>query len=799
MAIRRTSLLATTFLMLFVLVGCDSSEEKQAKYVRRGNVLYEKGEYDKARVEYKNAARLNPSDAEVRYRLGLIDEAQGNLPLAFKSFVAAEQQDAHHHDALLKLAQYLVAADQNDEAQKRINVILQDRPNDPDGHALNASLRMRSKDLDGAEKEVRLALVQDPANVIAFSVLTGIYAAREDLEKAGATIDLGIKRNPQNVGLLLLKAMIYQRSSNLEKIEEAYQEIFKLASTEIKYRDDLAKIYIQAKRIDAAEKTLQDGVMAMPENWAMKRLLVSFLNENRGIDFAEKQIKEYLTVYPDNRDLVFWLADLYIANNATDRALMLLQDMVKLPNEDTQDKHSLTVRTSLARIHFNKGDNDVAERLAKAVLKQDPNNKEALFILARMSFDQGDFQEAVVALRTIIRDQAQSAEALQLLGESLLAQGYIDLAIDTFSQLVDVSPENSSARVRLAQLLAVNGDSARAVALLKLTTSLAPTYSVGWESQARIAIASKNWALAEASIQVLEGLLPTSNLAVFLRGQMSVAKGSYDAGLSSYKQALGVDLSTPLAGHVLHAIFDTYKQQGKLREAVTYFSSLDHNNANALGLLGRCYFELNQLDSAAQAYDAAIAINSRDVEPYLVRAQLYRNQKKYDAAIEVLTKAAPLFPNEPLLMMSRADLLLIVGRQNESLAAYEDILTQRPKADAAANNAAQLIADFMSDDPSAMEKARIFAERFIRSSNPSYLDTLAWVYFRQGNIDQAQTIFERIMAANSALPAAVHYHYGMLLLKTGRIADAKRALEKAVISESPYVGLDVARQALKGL
>lgn len=53
------------------LMGCDGPEQKAARYIKRGNALFEEGEPEKARVEYKNARRLKPTDSEPFYRLGL--------------------------------------------------------------------------------------------------------------------------------------------------------------------------------------------------------------------------------------------------------------------------------------------------------------------------------------------------------------------------------------------------------------------------------------------------------------------------------------------------------------------------------------------------------------------------------------------------------------------------------------------------------------------------------------------------------------------------------------------------------
>lgn len=799
MTARKIPLLTATALLAVSLMACDSPEEKYAKYIDRGAELFDQGAYDKARLEFKNAARLKPADAEVRYRLGLIDEAQGKLPEAFKNFVMAEQQNAQHHEALLKLAQYFIAGEQNEEAYKRINALLAIQADDADALALRGSLRMRGKELDLAEQDVRKALALEPDNVIAYSVLTGLYVTRGDIDKAGETVEEGVRRNPKNVGLLLLKAMIYERSSNIDKISEAYKVIFNLKPEEVRYRDDLAKVYAQADKIDDAEKVLRDGVASMPENWDMKKKLIAFLNEKRGLDVAEKALKDYMLTYPDNKELVFWLADLYLANKATDRAVALLQDVVKQTDEEAKEKHGLNARTSLARIHYVKGDRQLAEKLTQGVLAHDPDNKEALLVRARMLFEDGDYQNAVVALRTIVRGKTDSADALQLLGESLLAQGYTDLAADTFTQLVQVAPTSSQAKVRLAQLLSAQGDHARALALLALVTSGDPTYPIGWESTARVALEAKNWTLAEEAIKNLEAMEGRANIATFLRGQTAVAKGLYEEAIVFNKQVISADITTPLAGHALRALVEAYRKIDKAQEAASYLATLDQTHPLVLTLTGRIQTSLGQFEAAALAYDRAIANNSRDVETFIARAQLFIRDKKIDEALSVLSKAEAASLSDVRLSMMRAGLLVEKKQYPQAIAVYEKILSRTPNVDAAANNAAQLIADYLFDDPAMLEKARLLSERFIRSTSPYFLDTFAWVAFRQGRIEQALTIYERILASDNAVPEAIYYHYGMALAKMGRVAEAKTALQKAVEPKEPYAGLEEAQRLLSGL
>lgn len=795
----RTKQILSCALLCVALMGCDSKEEKHQKYMDRGTKLYELGDYARARLEYKNAARIMPADAEVRYRIGLLDEAEGDLRGAFSGYLAAEQQNAHHRLALIKLSQYFLAAEQYEECQKRINVVLSDTPDDPDGHALQAALHLRQKDFEKTESEARFALSKEPTNVTAYTVLTGLYVAQGNQEKAGATVEEAIAKNPKSVPLLLLKAMVYERSSNIIKISEAYKVIFNLKPTEVRFRDDLAKVYLQAEQKDEAEKILRDGVESMPSNWDMKKRLIAFLNENRGLDAAEKEVKAYQMAYPENGELNFWLADLYIANKATDRAVALLEQVVAKNKVDAPDKNSLNARTTLARIHLAQGDRQLAEKLATAVLENAPNNREALFVRAQMLFENGEYQEVVASLRTIVRDNPKAVEALQLLGETLLTQGYLDLAIDTFNQLTDVDITSMPAKVRLAQLYALRGDTQRALQILALVTKLKPEYPVGWESTARVSIGAKDWVKAEEAIKVLESLNGQEVTGQFLRGQIASGQQKQDEALSYYAKVVNTNPSAPIAEHALSAYVDEAYKAKKLEEAVTFLKGLNIESPFVLTLLGDCQFKLGKKEEASISYDKAIAAGSTRTEPYMSRARIHLLDKKADEALRLLDKAAELSRGDMRVSLMKADVLMSLQRNKEAVAVYEGMLERNPALDVAANNMAQLIADYLFEDSTLLEKARIAAERFIRTTNPYYLDTLGWVYYRLGQNQQAQTILERVVSYDKKLPAAVYYHYGAILEKAGQPQQAKEQLKKALDDPRPFPGIDHAKALLKSL
>ena len=231
MTLRLTKATTALLLALLTLSACGGTpEQKEARHLKHGNELFAAGQFDKARLEYLNAARIKPTDADAIYHLGLVDDAQGNFRDAFVNFTNAEQQDKHFYPAILKLAEYYLAGDQYAQASQRIDIVLAEKPNDPQARALLAARFLRQKLYDEAESEAHKSLNANPNNIIAFGVLASVYKAQNNPTKAMATIEDGVAHNPKDETLLRLQAELYEQQGDLQKASQAYQTLFQVRS-----------------------------------------------------------------------------------------------------------------------------------------------------------------------------------------------------------------------------------------------------------------------------------------------------------------------------------------------------------------------------------------------------------------------------------------------------------------------------------------------------------------------------------------------------------------------------------------
>src|SRR6516162_2294143 len=77
-AVKSPLLLCVACCVLLALAGCGGAEARKAAHLEKGREFYAAGNYEKARIEFRNALQIAPNDVEARYQNGLVDERLGN-------------------------------------------------------------------------------------------------------------------------------------------------------------------------------------------------------------------------------------------------------------------------------------------------------------------------------------------------------------------------------------------------------------------------------------------------------------------------------------------------------------------------------------------------------------------------------------------------------------------------------------------------------------------------------------------------------------------------------------------------
>jgi tetratricopeptide (TPR) repeat protein len=257
----------------------------------------------------------------------------------------------------------------------------------------------------------------------------------------------------------------------------------------------------------------------------------------------------------------------------------------------------------------------------------------------------------------------------------------------------------------------------------------------------------------------------------------------------------------PGANQAVAGIVRAYVAQDEVEAALAFLDERTTTHAEdpfpfvlKADLLGR----QGELAAAAAAYERAIALAPQAPGPYRQLAALRRAQGDAEAAVEVYERALAEMPEQPVLLDELGQSLVLAGRHAEALEVYEKLVALQPDNDVAANNFAALVADHAYEDEARLEKALDVAERFRASDNGLFLDTLGWLFYRDGEYAAASTFLGRAVTAAPERPD-LRYHLGMALARTGDQEGAIEALRRAVAAEQPFDGLEEAERTLAEL
>jgi tetratricopeptide (TPR) repeat protein len=216
------------------------------------------------------------------------------------------------------------------------------------------------------------------------------------------------------------------------------------------------------------------------------------------------------------------------------------------------------------------------------------------------------------------------------------------------------------------------------------------------------------------------------------------------------------------------------------------------HNSNAVifeANLATALTELGKFDEALDHADKAIKLTSEDskVSQRNHKSEILARAERYNDAIRECTETMKDFPQLPRVRQTRYTLSNVYSLKGEHEKSEEQlrlILEDDPDAPLANNNLGYQMADrnINLDEAERMIRRAIEVDRSIRKEagedgdNAAYLDSLGWVLFRKGQLDDARQWLEKAAALfDGADDPTVWDHLGDVYAKLRMPAKAKEA------------------------
>jgi tetratricopeptide (TPR) repeat protein len=797
MSVRATKsrlLLSATCFAALVLAGCGGAEARKARHLEKGQAFFAANNYEKARVEFRNALQIAPNDSEARYENGLVDEKLGNPREAAQFYQGAIDVNADNVPARIALGRLYLFSGAPEKSLDTIKPSLLKHPEDAGLLTVRAAARVQLKDSDGALQDAQRAVQLAPTSEDAVAVLAGIYKSREEPEKARVILEDSIKHIPNSVDLRLALAQVYASLGQEPKVEELLIELTRLKPTEKAHRLRLAQYYARLNHIDEAERVLRDAVKALPEERDLKTGLVEFLAANRSRDAAAKELGTMIAADPKNYDLKLAQAQFYQQGKEDSKAESVYEQIIA---QADLEPSGITARNRLAVLKIQKKDIPGAEKLLAQVLAKNPRDNDALILRGNLALLQEDPKAAIVDLRAVLRDQPNAVGVMRALARAHLANGEPALAEETMRRAVDASPKDASARFDLAQLLGQMGKPEQAKPVIDELVKQHPDNVAALETQFKVAAATKDLASAKSAADALVALQPKMALGYFYQGAVAESDKRPEDAVHLYSRALDVqpEAAEPLQAMVrlLLGLKRTPEALKRLDEVIARFPALPL----AANLKGETLLATQRPADAEAAFKTAIERAPKWWIPYQGLSTAESTQGNSAGAMATLQSGIAKVENPSSLQLELAGLYERSAKPEEAIRIYEAALRKDPHSDLIANNLAMLLITYRKDQPS-LDRAKEFSARFATSTNMAFLDTYGWVLYKRGESAAAVAALQAALAKMPDSPVSL-YHLGMAQALAGQTDAARDSLSRSLKSGKNFAGMDEAKATLEKL
>lgn len=780
--------------LVFVLGACSTPEEKAHKFMTKGRAYYEKSEYSKASIEFRNAITVDPELVEAYYLAGQAELHLGKAQNAYAYFLKAVGKQPDHLNANIELGKLFFAAREFVRAREKAEMVLSKNPGNHQALLLRGAILLGEKKAEEARLLLEKLLPGKEKDVELVMLLATAYRQLGDPVTAGSVLQNGLRHNPGSIPLCLALANFYLEQKQPGKVEEMLRKIMAIEPGQAAHVLRLASFLWQHGRTAEVESLLQ-GVMAKDKDSETRLAEVAAFYISRGqADKGKELLEAGLRQHQKSFRLRFLLKDALLAKGEIGKAIEVLQECLTL---DKDSKDYLLAQRGLAEFYYKVGDVESAEKYLAYVLKKSPNDVGGHLLKGAILSLKGEFDQAVAEYRIAMRERPGDSVIYSGLAEVLVRNRQNLLAIDILKQgleaipeapglrralariyvlekkpedaeeqlkkLVADYPENQAVKIDLADFYLANNGKAKAIQIYRQVIAQEPGHPLSYLKLSSQLALDKQWPEALAIVSAGLAVLPDNNLLLGQSVRMHIAAGRFKEALAQTEQRLAHRPGDAFA----------YVLRGEIHAAGKDWAAAEQDYRKAMEL-------------KSDVPDTAIR---------LARILLFdRQEERVIKETENLIGAPSATMAQFLLL---AELYAQTGRRSQALTVYERALKKFPESWVVMNNLAYYLASSEKPEAETMARAEKLAAqaRLLAPGNPSALDTLGWIALKQGKMVQARTALSLALAGNPDNPE-VNYHFGMYLLQDGKKEEARSFLERAVRSPASFAERGKAEKVL---
>jgi tetratricopeptide (TPR) repeat protein len=499
------------------------------------------------------------------------------------------------------------------------------------------------------------------------------------------------------------------------------------------------------------------------------------------------------------------------------------------------DHDSTYLYTELARTYYRAGDSRHTEESARKAIAIDPKALEARMLLAQVYADNkaaGSMERAEAEYKAILAVDPSYEDAYLYLGKLYADAGQEAKAEEILQSLVKRDPDAVIADYYLGLLAAQDKKNDEAERWLKEAVARRPGFVKALNSLATLYQATGR---LDDAIKIYDGLLQDQPRNFYVHRQLGelynqkeepeqalaefLAYLEYDDQNSAVRQQVGLlylqlerapeasaTFQEMLAGdpkNWLDHFFLGFSLEaaGKNADAIAEYAKIPKTPDSDVYVRARIrmalvYVDQNQVPKAEAALREGLSQAPGDSSLTATLGDILCDDDHGSDAVELLTGALKSKPDDEQLLYGLGTTYGKLGRTEESVAQMRHVLELDPEHADAMNYIGYTLAEKGGDLVEAERLVRKALE--IKPDNGFITDSLGWVLYQKGSLDEAIKTLEHALSLAPDEPIILE-HLGDAFLKAHDVDQALAQYEKALsVKETTHVALDADASRLKG-
>jgi tetratricopeptide (TPR) repeat protein len=765
-------LIAVLFCSLAFFSCHRDPDTMKRKYIAGADKYFHNSKYREARIMYLSALKFDPKSGLAYYGLARAELKLNDVQESMRALRRAAEllpDSPERDDARVKLAdiclQYLreetfQATFQRqviEEASSLAAELIKRDPNSFHAHRIEGNLSLiRLRDFSGrfpeeARKELFRAIFElETANRIQPDQPEALIPLVRCLELISRGADGekmlrdAIERNQHNVAAYRELRTYYMGNERFDDARDILDLAIKNNPKELSFLIDLAHYYQAIGKPEEAAKVI-DGIAA------------------RSSEFP---------------DAFVVAGDFYVGiGRPQDAILQYEKGAAAFPAD------KVSYQTRIVGVYAAYRRLADAGRINDAILKDFPNNVDALVRRAAILFETGDVKRSISELEIALRIAPNNPDAHFNLGRVLLAGKQPERARYQFTEAIRWAPGNDAARLALARIELDAGEYGKAVIAAEEALANQPK-----DLQARLIRSMglrgmKKFDESRAELNAVLAVAPKDAEAMFQLGELEQSVGNAKGAEAYYRKAYETNPANPQGMLALAQLAIAQEQPDQALRVIQAEIRKSPERLDLRLALASTAQRLRRIEVATPELEWLAtklqpnSIQYAEVEARLSECSLLR--KDLQSALTQIEVAHKLQPDNPLVLHDLGLIYDSLGRRKEARQVYEASLRFNNDDGVVLNNLAYLIAENSGD----LDQALTFAQR-AKQKMPNqfgFIDTIGWIYFKKNLPDNALEVFEDLVRKKPDEPT-FHYHLALVLLQKGQTLRAKQELRAALAS-----------------